>query len=279
LSPILQDISTPALAAAVEASHWEYYAYLAQTTSGQVRDDEEMGWALTGIPHPMFNGVFHARLVPEQLDGAIIEATLAPFKAHRLPLCWWISPTSRPDDLPRRLAAHGLKFAEELPGMAVDLRALSEELPPVPGLTIEPVIDRESLWQFVSVLSAGFRLADPVRDAYLEREWALGFAPHLPWRRYLGRLHGEPVAVSGMLLGSAVAGLDVVATVPEARRQGIAAAMTLAPLREARARGYRVSVLTATPMGVNLYRRVGFREYCPFVTYIWAEDERWLLEG
>ena len=65
----------------------------------------------------------------------------------------------------------------------------------------------------------------------------------------------------------------------KARRLGVGAAITLAPLIEARGRGYRVSVLTATAMGVNIYRRLGFREYCPFVTYAWAEDERWCLDG
>ena len=58
--------------------------------------------------------------------------------------------------------------------MAVDLLALNEELPPVPGHDTKPVTDRESLRQFVSVLAVGFRLAEPVRDAYLERDgrWA-----------------------------------------------------------------------------------------------------------
>jgi hypothetical protein len=31
-------------------------------------------------------------------------------------------------------------------------------------------------------------------------------------------------------------------------------------------------------MGANIYRRLGFREYCPFVTYAWAEDQRWCLD-
>jgi GNAT superfamily N-acetyltransferase len=274
---MLQDVTAAPLAEAIETSHWEYYRYLAGVASGRVRDDAELGWVLTGIPHPMFNGIFHARLGVVGLD-AVIEETLATFQALHLPLCWWTSPTTQPPDLPERLQAHGLSFAEELPGMAVDLQALDEALPPLPGLTIEPVTDRERLEEFVQVLALSFRLADHVRGAYLALEQVIGFDPDSPWRRYLGRLYGEPVAASGMFLGATVAGLDVVATVPEARRQGAGAAIALAPLQEARARGYRVGVLTATAMGINIYRRLGFLEYCPFVTYAWAEDERWCLD-
>jgi predicted acetyltransferase len=44
----------------------------------------------------------------------------------------------------------------------------------------------------------------------------------------------------------------------------------LAALHEARALGYRVSVLQASPYGIHIYRRLGFREYCMMSTYAWS---------
>ncbi|HEX4207488.1 MAG TPA: GNAT family N-acetyltransferase, partial [Ktedonobacteraceae bacterium] len=64
-----------------------------------------------------------------------------------------------------------------------------------------------------------------------------------------------------------VACIGPVVTLPQARRQGIGAAMTLVVLREARAQEYRISVLTASPMGINIYRRIGFQEYGTFSVY------------
>jgi GNAT superfamily N-acetyltransferase len=274
MSAILQDLSPPALAAAVEKSHWEFYAYLSRSPEGRRREDAAVQWVMTGIPHPMFNGVFGAELPRDGVEAAV-EETMAPFKAGRVPMCWWTGPSTRPADLGERLQAHGLRRAEDLPGMAVDLAALNDALPEPAGLTIEPVTGRETLKQFVDLFAYGFRFSDRVRDTLFDRELALGFGPHLPWRRYLGRLAGEPVAVAGMFLGASVAVIECVATLPAARQQGVGTTMTRAPLREARAIGYRVGILTATPMGCSVYRRLGFRPYCDFVTYAWAADDRW----
>jgi ribosomal protein S18 acetylase RimI-like enzyme len=62
-------------------------------------------------------------------------------------------------------------------------------------------------------------------------------------------------------------------TEPDVRLQGIGATMTLAALHEARALGYRVSVLRASPYGLHLYRRLGFREYCLLSTYVWSPQD------
>jgi GNAT superfamily N-acetyltransferase len=56
-------------------------------------------------------------------------------------------------------------------------------------------------------------------------------------------------------------------TLPQHRSQGIGATMTLAALHEAHAWGYRIGLLAASPMGLPLYRRIGFQEYGIFSVY------------
>jgi GNAT superfamily N-acetyltransferase len=60
--------------------------------------------------------------------------------------------------------------------------------------------------------------------------------------------------------------------VPDARGQGIGTALTLVPLREARAMGYRVGILASSPMGLGVYRGLGFQEYCKFGIYMWKGE-------
>ena len=154
--------------------------------------------------------------------------------------------------------------------MAVDLLALDEDVHIPPDLIIERVGDIEALEQWCHVLTVGFGMPDFVEGVWLDLFASVGLGAQLPLRHYIGWQKGEPVAISSLLLGAGVTGIYNVVTVPEARRQGIGTAMTLIPLREARALGYRVSVLHASEMGFNVYRRIGFRECCKISHYVWA---------
>lgn len=66
---------------------------------------------------------------------------------------------------------------------------------------------------------------------------------------------------SGLVLIAVGSDVNVsfVATRPDARRQGLATAVTCAALAEARAAGFITASLQATPMAVQVYAKIGFR--------------------
>ena len=80
------------------------------------------------------------------------------------------------------------------------------------------------------------------------------------------------MAIASLLLHAGVAGIYGVATLPEARRQGIGAAMTRHVLQEAFVRDYRVAVLSPTQMGLNIYQQIGFTTMCRFTFYTWSAE-------
>jgi GNAT superfamily N-acetyltransferase len=92
------------------------------------------------------------------------------------------------------------------------------------------------------------------------------------YRSFLAYVDGEPVATSELFLGAGVAAVMWVGTIPAARGKGIGAAITLAPLLEARRLGYRIGALTASPRGYHVYQQMGFKEMCRIPVYRWVPE-------
>jgi ribosomal protein S18 acetylase RimI-like enzyme len=275
MGEILQDISEQALVAAIEANWFEVFRLFRYWPRAEVHDDPDMLWTITDIPFAMFNHVLRTQLELHNVDAAI-EAAIARCTSRNVPMRWHIGPTTRPANLGKALEAHGFTGStRSTSGMAVDLLALNEGLLAPPGLTIDQVGDTKTLKRFCYVAFSMFEWPDFVIDALLDYYLSLGLGAQSPRRYYIGWLKGEPVATSELVLGAGVAGIYNVATVPEARRQGIGTAMTLAPLREARALGYRVGVLGAgvrNESALGVYHNIGFREYCRMGAYVWAGE-------
>lgn len=268
MSGVLKDFSVSVLVEAIEANQFEFSADLGRSSRAELHEDLDIVWFVTGIPFPTFNRVLRAQFETSDID-ARIETALAPFKSRNVPMMWHTGPTTRPADLGEHLTAHGLMRTENEPGMAVDLLALDDDLAIPSALAIERIGDIEGLRKWCDIFAFTFELPDGVAEAIFDVELDLGVGKH-PWRRlYVGLLRGEPVATSLLFLGAGVAGIYGVGTVPDARRRGIGKAMTVVPLLEARAMGYRIGVLHSSPMGLGVYRRLGFQEYCRLCYHVW----------
>ena len=94
----------------------------------------------------------------------------------------------------------------------------------------------------------------------------------LPFRNYLALLNGQPVGTSQLFLSAGVAGIYNVTCIPEARGQGIGAALTLAPLLYAREIEYHIGILQASELGYRVYRRLGFQDFGQLSVYLWEND-------
>ena len=268
MNPILKDFSTPILAAVIKSNQSAWFNYLGRSPKAELCDSPEFNWVLTGLTHPLLNVIVRTQLNPTNVDERIAE-TLAYFQSRNVTqFTWWIEPSSQPVDLGEHLLRHGLTSSDAGSGMAVDLLALNEDLVSPSGLTIEAVANEKTLEDFVHAIFPSFGGLDTEEIACLELFAGLGF--EMPLRSYVGFWDGMPVATSQLFLDAGVAGIYWVATVPEARRKGIGAAVSLAALRDARAMGYRIAVLGASPMGECLYRRLGFQEYRRMNNYMFT---------
>jgi len=255
---------------AIEAGMFRLWIQLGRSPQMGLYDGPDMLRVISDVPSPFCNNVLRAHLAPDDIDTRI-EGTLAPYKSRKLPVRWWTSPSTRPAKLGSLLDAHGLIRMTDMAGMAVHLPDLSEKLTRPPDLTVKPVSDVNALERWIQVLTIGMGAPASVGALFFDVLAGSGF--ELPWRHYIGWLKGEAVACSSLLLGEGgIAGINFVATLPEARGQGIGSALTLVPLLDARVMGYRIGVLGATQMGLGVYQRLGFREYFKFGVYVWQGE-------
>jgi ribosomal protein S18 acetylase RimI-like enzyme len=277
MSPILTDLSPPALTAAIEANLCALGRVLGQAPRTVLHDAPGLLSYLTGIPHPIFNGVLRTDLKIEEADR-VVDETLARFQARGVPMRWVTGPSSQPSDLGGRLLARGLIQADrpgvgtEDLGMAADLRALHEPWSAPSDLTIQPVTEAMSGRRWAEAARRGFGLSPEVAEGWLHLHDSL--PRQGPLHHFVGMRGGEPVATASLLLDRGAAGIYNLSTAPDHRRQGIGTAMLLEACRAARTVGYRVGVLVAAPVGVSLYRRIGFTEYCLFSVYYWLGAPR-----
>jgi GNAT superfamily N-acetyltransferase len=271
MTSILHDLTPSALVTAIEANLFEFSKLFRRWPRAEVFDSEEMLCSVTDLPFALFNSVLRANLAPGRVDTAIEDA-ISRCRSKKVPMRWWTGPATRPVDLGQRLEEHGFTHFGDSPGMAADLLALNDDVPAPAGLSITEVADMETLSQACHVTTIGFKMPGLVETAWRDLIAAIGFGSPRPVRLYLGRLNGEPMATSLLFLEAGVAGIYNVTTLPEARRRGLGAAITAFPLRHACAEGYRVAILHSSPMGLNVYRQLGFREYCTIGHYIRASD-------
>jgi GNAT superfamily N-acetyltransferase len=230
---------------------------LGRLPGARLHEDGEIAWLASGRPLASLNHVHRIRVHgdPAAIEAKLEAAHAATSDDGRLPVTWWIGPSSAPADLPSRLLARGASEAEPEFGMVVDLPGL-----PAPAGAVEEVGDA-ALAEWLGVMSRSYGWSDPrgiVAWTELYRG-ALGEIPP-PWWHVLVRDGDAAVACASLFPGGDTAFVTNVGTVPEARGAGHGTTATLAVLAIARRQGYRRATLTASVMGRSVYARIGFRE-------------------
>ncbi|HBG74818.1 MAG: hypothetical protein A2X25_06980 [Chloroflexi bacterium GWB2_49_20] len=268
MSDILQDLSPAKLTIAIEENLFAWIPVFGRMGRAHMSVRAGFKKSITHEPFALFNSVMDARLAPEQVEAAI-QSVISDASLHKVPMLWWTGPSTQPADLGKRLEEHGFSLRDEDPGMAVDLAYLNENLQALPGLSIQLAQDEAGWRQWSRIMAQGFETStphDPLVDAWYN---LLRHTDPETTLAYIGWLNDKPVATSLLFLAAGVAGIYAVCTIPEARQSGIGAWLTLHSLLQAREKEYKAGILQASKMGINVYRSLGFQEYCTISSYLW----------
>jgi ribosomal protein S18 acetylase RimI-like enzyme len=158
----------------------------------------------------------------------------------------------------KKLTEAGMMVTSASPGMGAQLDELDiETAPPVPA-------DLATVGRVNDLAYGNF-------DARLER--TLAPLPH----GILGAFRvdlpdGRPAAVATTLHHDGDCGVSFVATIPPARRRGLATLVMRQALTRAREQGCTSTTLQATEVGERLYANLGYRRLC--VMQLWERRRR-----
>ncbi len=223
-----------------------------------------------GADAAMFNSVGRVNFPLIEADGEIAE-TLDYYRAAGTPaVMWWIGGQSRPLGLGAKLEEHGFEKAFDSPAMAVDLHNMDETLATPANFRITTVTSELEARVWGTTFATAFSQPTAVGDAWYDTSLRRGHA-NRPWTLYLGWLDETPVATGMLFYGAGIAGIYGIGTLPQARGQGIGKAITLHPLLEARAAGYHIGALFASPSGYPIYQKIGFGHYGSLIRYRWEQ--------
>jgi ribosomal protein S18 acetylase RimI-like enzyme len=225
----------------------EAWARRVATCGGVVHDVDGLRVCLTGVPMPQFNPTLVANL-PTDAAEALTAAERA-YEGTGLHMGIDLEVSLH---APVRAAAEraGLTMIEARPGMTMRIGDADFVDPPA-GVEIVRVDDPAVLDRIAEVDAIAFG-GEPARgflpDAMLD-DPAQGV--------YAARVDGAIVGSGECIVVDGVMGVFGIATLPEYRRRGIAAALTSRMIRD-RAHEIDLACLDASELGQRVYERLGF---------------------
>jgi ribosomal protein S18 acetylase RimI-like enzyme len=224
-------------------------------------------WAMnTGVSIPDFNWVWNEK--PLTNDNAKSIANIEEiYKKLNLRFWWWVYPTGKSPETMSLLQNAGLQLIEKVPCMAanLDYSALEKQIPN--NITISPVEDKSDLLIWGDISFHGFEMPERAREQYGAFVSSFDLGSQAPQKFFLAYFDDKPVATSLLFVHNNTAGIYYVSTLPAYRNKGLGSLITLAAMQIAKKSGFKNVILQASPLGVNVYKRAGFKEYCQAEIY------------
>lgn len=186
-----------------------------------------------------------------------VEQVIAPYRRNALPFQWWLTRDAEPRGLRERLRALGMRTWGGSTSMTLDLADWCPAYPSAhPDVEMVRATTAEDAHDVLRVACDVFLL-----PWQATRRWTVS---NPRFNAYLARVNGRGVATLTTTYAQGEVLVFNVATLPTARRRGIAGNLVIAALQDAAAAGCTQAALTATHEARHLYEELGFRT-CGFM--------------
>lgn len=245
---------------------WRFFAR--NSVAGEVLDLPEVSIASSNVSWAMMNTAFLPSLVETEEALERAAATAARFfvpkgRGWMLALCEDQVPPRLRERAGELFAPHGLKLSLVATGMVAE--RLAPPLRPLPAMDFHHAKDSRGRQDIADVNSLCYDVPLATgREAFDVPGIFSGDS-----KGYVGHRHGEAATSAAVIRVGGVAYIAMVATLPTHRQLGCAEAVMRHALAEARqAWGIERTVLHATPAGLPVYQRMGYRPVTRFHFYM-----------
>lgn len=234
--------------------------------------------SVSGICHPLLNGVLRTQFAPEKSDQFIAD-TIAHYRSKGLPFSWCLDHRTLPIDLGKKLEKAGFAFLGPIQGMALNLMEYCRPIPFPSPIRILPVNTPQMLWEWGNVLEKTFTTNSQVIQQYMLLLEKKGLTSLRPFRHFMAKAQTETVGCATLFIEGEVAGIYNVGVLEEYRHTGVAKELVAEMIQTAIDMNCRMIVLDTATQGAQLFKRMGFVEICDFNFYVWPSADQELKES
>jgi GNAT superfamily N-acetyltransferase len=214
----------------------------------------------TGVAISDINWVWNEKPLTND-DAKTIADIKKNYQKLNLPFWWWIYPCGQSPETGKMLQNAGLRLVEKVPCMAAELNNPMSDKPIPDNVTISAVQDKNDLLLWEDISFHGFEMPPHAREQYGTFVSSFELNAQSPQKLFLVFYHGKAIATSLLFTHRNSAGIYYVSTLHAYRHKGFGLMITQAAMQVARELGFKDVILQATPLGAQIYRRAGFKEY------------------
>lgn len=224
----------------------------------------------TGLRVRLLNLALGYEYTPSISDAEVdaeLDAVKAFFARRGIPWSWWISRQSLRSDFDQRLKQHGLEFSGPLPAMVAALPVTFPEL--VPDVKVWQASTHDDLQAASTIRRTAFRFPEGSALTYFEDmagDW-LDPDRNEVWLYLASVADGPPASIGALIVREGIAGIYIMATLPEWGRRGLGKAILARVMLEAMWQEHKWIALTASRFGYPLYRQFGFEHLYDYAIY------------
>lgn len=255
----MSNINCSDLKMCIEKNLYEMVSEHKHWSKSTVYNTSSVLQTVCSVPFHVFNSITAANLKDEDLDLQI-KKIIKPYLSAGVPVCWYVTPSSKPLNIGKCLIANDFTLAAKVKAMAMEIDI--KIAPKINNdLIIKEVDSQIKIKDWVGVLCKGYNLPEFVERSYCEFYSAVLSNQEAKIKGVICYDKEKPVGIANLICGDNSAAIYDVVTIPSARCQGIATCMSKFLLVKAGGLGYEKCTVISTPQAHGLYKKIGFKDY------------------